>query len=165
MSCKSTKNTLVKTEKLKHKEAFEYYYALGDGRTLQKVADEFGVNYLTIMKWRDSFGWVERIQERDNEIANKIKEETMNSIVNEKKNYRKIIKLAITQIVGKMQEGDLRYNIADLDRLVRLDLHLLGEDEQSVKVNNQVTLTEQDKEMIGTLSSKFGLLVDELGEA
>lgn len=163
--CKSTRNSLVKTEKLKHKEAFEFYYALGDNRTLQKVADEFKVNYLTIMKWRDSFDWMNRIQERDNEIANKIKEETMNSLINEKKNYRKIVKLAITQIVGKMKNGELKYNITDLDRLVRLDLHLLGEEEQSVKVNSEVTLTEQDKDMISTLSSKFGLYVDELGEA
>lgn len=163
--CESTKDNLLKKEKLKHKEAFEYYYALGDNRTLQAVADEFGVTYLSVMKWRDSFNWKERVQERDNEIASKLKEQTMSSIINEKANYRKIIKLGISQIVSNMQNGDLKYNVADLDRLVRLDLHLLGEEETSVAVNSVVSLTEKDRESISELSNKMGLLVDELGEA
>ena len=39
-------------EKLKHKEAFEYYYSLGDKRTLKKVSLQYTCSVPGVKKWR-----------------------------------------------------------------------------------------------------------------
>ena len=154
----------IKKETLRHKEAFELYYSMGNERGLQKVADHFGVTLKAVAQWNMSFNWQERVEQRDIEIGKKLQERTIDTILNEKANYRKIIKLGIGQIVDSMRNGDLTYKIQDLDKLIRLDMYLLGENESSVKIENNHTLSEGDKEAIYTLGNSLSNLVDELGE-
>ena len=52
-------------ETLRHREALEYYYVLGDKRTLQKVADKFIVSRQSVSKWKREFNWRDRIKLRD----------------------------------------------------------------------------------------------------
>ena len=155
----------IKKETLKHKEAFEFYYSLGDVRSYQKVAEEYGVTLKAVAQWSKSFNWQERIAQRDIEIGQQLKEKTMDTIINEKANYRKIVKLAMSQLVESMRAGEMTYRIQDLERLIRLDMYLLGESEANVKVENTHTLSEQDKDMIRELGVSMTGLVDELGEA
>ena len=116
-------------EKLKHTEAFEYYYSLGDKRNYQKVADKFQVSHTSIRKWSKNFNWKERIQQRDFQNAKELKKKTDKAIISEKANYRKIIKGAIGQFVKKLQSGEIEIkNVQDLEKLVKLDMLLMGED-------------------------------------
>ena len=154
---------VIKKETLKHKEAYEYYYSLGDERSLQKVADEFGVTLKAVAQWNMSFNWQERTVQRDTEIGKKLQEKTIDTILNEKANYRKIIKLAVGQIVESMRAGEMTYKIQDLDKLIRLDMYLLGENDSSVKIENNHTLSDSDKEIIKTLGNSMSSLIDELG--
>lgn len=154
---------VIKKETLKHKEAYEYYYSLGDDRSLQKVADEFGVTLKAVAQWNMSFNWQERTVQRDTEIGKKLQEKTIDTILNEKANYRKIIKLAVGQIVESMRAGEMTYKIQDLDKLIRLDMYLLGENDSSVKIENNHTLSDSDKEIIKTLGNSMSSLIDELG--
>lgn len=155
----------IKKETLKHKEAFEFYYSLGSVRSYQKVAEEYKVTLKSVAQWSKSFNWQERIAQRDIEIGQQLKEKTMDTIINEKANYRKIVKLAMSQLVESMRAGEMTYRIQDLERLIRLDMYLLGESEANVKVENTHTLSEQDKDMIRELGVSMTGLVDELGEA
>lgn len=154
---------VIKKETLKHKEAYEYYYSLGSERSLQKVADEFGVTLKAVAQWNMSFNWQERTVQRDTEIGKKLQEKTIDTILNEKANYRKIIKLAVGQIVENMRAGEMTYKIQDLDKLIRLDMYLLGENDSSVKIENNHTLSDSDKEIIQTLGNSMSSLIDELG--
>ena len=155
---------IIKKETLKHKEAFELYYGLGNERSLQKVADEYGVTLKAVHQWNVSFNWQERVIQRDTEIGRKLQERNIDTILNEKANYRKIIKLAVGQIVDSMREGEMTYKIQDLDKLIRLDMYLLGENESSVKIENNHSLSDSDKEIIANLGNSMANLVDELGE-
>lgn len=155
---------IIKKETLKHKEAFELYYGLGNERSLQKVADEYGVTLKAVHQWNVSFNWQERVIQRDTEIGRKLQEKNIDTILNEKANYRKIIKLAVGQIVDSMREGEITYKIQDLDKLIRLDMYLLGENESSVKIENNHSLSDSDKEIIANLGNSMANLVDELGE-
>ena len=155
---------IIKKETLKHKEAFELYYGLGNERSLQKVADEYGVTLKAVHQWNVSFNWQERVVQRDTEIGRKLQERNIDTILNEKANYRKIIKLAVGQIVDSMREGEITYKIQDLDKLIRLDMYLLGENESSVKIENNHSLSDSDKEIIANLGNSMANLVDELGE-
>ena len=59
---------LLKTEQPHHRKAFERYYALGDQRTYARLAAEIGVDVSTLKLWGRSFGWSQRIGERDAEF-------------------------------------------------------------------------------------------------
>lgn len=52
-------------EKMVHATGFEYYYNLGDKRSLAKVAQYMKVNIQTVEKWSSKFQWQKRVAERD----------------------------------------------------------------------------------------------------
>ena len=56
---------MVRRESLRHSEAFEYYYSLGDKRTLKKVCIKFNVSAQSTSAWVRKFGWRQRIKERN----------------------------------------------------------------------------------------------------
>jgi hypothetical protein len=121
-------------ETLRHKEAFEYYYSLGDKRSYPQVSDKFTVSQTSIKKWASNFSWQERIIQRDIEIAKSLEKKTNRTIVNEKANYRKIIKVIIGKFVETIQtkirdkqDLDIIKDLADLEKLIKLDLLLMGE--------------------------------------
>ena len=53
----------------RHKDAFEYYYTLGEKRSYPQVALKFSVSHTSIRKWGSLFNWQEKIVIRDTEIA------------------------------------------------------------------------------------------------
>jgi len=115
-------------ETLRHKEAFEFYYVLGDSRSYMQVAQQFNVSKTSVAKWAKAFNWQERIEQRDIENSHRLAEKTDSIIVNEKANYRKIIKASIFKYVEALKAGGVKVNtVADLDRLIKADLLLMGE--------------------------------------
>lgn len=125
---------VIKKETLKMAQAFEYYYTLGDDRSLGKVAEHFGVTQTTIENWSTSFNWQERVYQRDMSVAQRMQEKTVKEIANTKANYRKIISVAVKEFVKKLTRSDEEggcavdlTKIQDLERLVKLDLLLMGE--------------------------------------
>ncbi len=53
-------------------QAFEDYYALGDGRSLRKLAksnQKHSKHIANLMQWSAAHGWQERVKARDREIA------------------------------------------------------------------------------------------------
>lgn len=130
-------------ETLRHREAFEYYYGLGQSRSLVAVASHFGVSERTVARWSKNFAWQERIEQRDIENAKHLEKKTNELVVNEKANYRKIIKAAIGDFVKRMAAGDVTVNsVSDLERLVKLDLLLMGEATENNTIEISVTVDE-----------------------
>jgi len=126
-------------ETLQHQDAFELYYSLGAERSYEKVATEFGVSKGTIANWGKAFNWPDRIKLRDIEIAKGLKEKTVEAIITEKANYRKIIRAGIFKFAEQLKEDNIRLeSIADLERLIKLDLLLMGEN----------PFTEESKEIV-----------------
>ena len=126
-------------ETLQHKEAFEYYYSLGEARSLQQVAKRFTVSETSARKWSAAFNWQERVVQRDIEISKGLEKKTNTTILNEKANYRRIIKESISGI------GEIKINNPkDLDTLVKLDLLLMGE--ATEKTENAIVIEGVVKE-------------------
>jgi hypothetical protein len=120
-------------ESLQHKEAFEYYYSLGEERSLLKVAPKFTVSTTSLKKWSAAFNWQDRVIQRDIEISKGLEKKTNSTIINEKANYRRIIREAIQSM------GDIDVKCAkDLETLVKLDLLLMGESTE--KTDNKVSI-------------------------
>lgn len=128
-------------EKLKHIEAFDYYYVLGDKRTLQSVAAKFTVSRQSISKWKKEFNWQKRIESRDINNGKKLEAKTDKAIVNSKADYRALIKKVVKKFEEKLKDGKIRIERPeDLNIMAKLDLLLMGEVTEDINI--KVDLTE-----------------------
>lgn len=138
-------------ETLKHREAFEFYYGLGETRSYQKVADHYGISKTSVYKWAQEFNWNDRVTQRDIEISKKLEKKTNTTVINEKARYRTIIRTAISDFAKRLNDKEIVVDsVLDLERLIKLDLLLMGEEtertEGGVTVNNEYNITQQIQE-------------------
>jgi len=111
---------LLKTELPHHLQAFERYYALGERRTYAAIAAEMSVDATTVKLWGRSFRWQERIHARDLEVARKLADHTLRTNVDDRGRRRKLIDLALMKIAKAIAEDKVRYQAADLERILHL---------------------------------------------
>jgi hypothetical protein len=122
-------------EKQKHHDAFEFYYSLGTKRSYPQVASKFTVSRTSVKKWAKAFNWQERVLIRDGEIANKVEKKTIDSIVEKKAKYLKMIDAAISTAFTKDESGKVLIKVGvekvrDLKDLIDEALKLMGEPEK-----------------------------------
>ena len=120
-----------KHETLKQLEAFELYVVKRD---LRGVARELGVGKSAVRNWAKNFDWKTRVRARDVGIARKLARKTDTSIVSVKARYHSMIHKIVEALCKHHLGKDLKSlrhpektTLTDLERLVRLDLMLLGE--------------------------------------
>ena len=117
----------IKTETLRMREMFEYYYALGPERSLRKVAEKFGVSETSVKRYAISFDWQKRVEQRDIENAKEIEKRTNEFVINAKARYREAIAKLVDEFIRAVDQGKIRIkNILDFERIVRLDMDLMG---------------------------------------
>ncbi|MEE9234959.1 MAG: hypothetical protein V3U28_05950 [Candidatus Acidoferrales bacterium] len=124
----------IKRETPRHLEAFELYVAQGGQRSYRKVARATGVSVMAIRHWARSFDWPTRVAARDAANAQKLAKRTDESIVQVKARYHAMINKIVEALCKHHLGKDLKSlrhpdktTLTDLERLVRLDLMLLGE--------------------------------------
>ncbi len=115
--------TLVK-EQAHQEKAFEYYFALGEKRSYQKVSQQFGVSLSTVKLWGKSFRWKERIRERDVQVAREVATRTLNDEVSRRERSLQIVQLALVQLAKAIAEGKVKMTLGDVDKLIRLEAFL-----------------------------------------
>ena len=118
-----TTRTLAK-EQDHHEQAFEYYYALGESRSYEKVATEFHVALSTAKLWGRSFHWKQRIRERDMEVAREVATRTLTDEVSHRERSLQIVQMALVQLARAIVEGNVKMTLGDLDKLIRLEAFL-----------------------------------------
>ena len=111
---------LLKTEQSQHHLGFERYCALGEKRTYAQVASEMGVDPTTVKLWARSFNWQERVHARDLELARQIADKTLKTGLDDRARRRKLIDLALAKLFRAIAEDRVKYQISDLERIVRL---------------------------------------------
>ena len=135
-------------------EAFDEYYLMGDKRSLRVLAGIRRVSVKTAKKWSRELDWQNRIRERDRANAEKIVAKTDLVIVNTKADYRKDVKLALQPVKAAINKAivknpetgllevripideakDLSSVITSFEKLIRLDLLLMGEADSSQEI-------------------------------
>ncbi len=113
------------TEREHHKKAFEFYFALGEGRSYRQVSEEFSVSLGTVKLWGRSFDWTGRIQERDAEVARAMADRSMKKGIERGLRNSKIIEMGLIQVAKAIAEGKVKMTVSDLDRLIRLEEYLI----------------------------------------
>lgn len=130
------------TETLRCIEAFEYYYSLGLDRSYDKVAEQFDVATNTVARWGKSFNWRKRVIARDLEMGKKLREKNETTLLDEKENYRKIIKASLASYIAELKEGNIKVTrVKDVIDLIELDLRLMGEDVSKNNMSDETTNT------------------------
>ena len=164
----------------KHREAYEYYYGLGDRRTLQEVAEKFTTSRQSITKWKKEFDWDSRISKRDLKVLQDVEKRISKAIVQEKYEYHqqistniKLIRAMVSTAYDKIKNKEIKVNTLHdfntamwvFERLIRLDLYLLGEpDKILLKFQGDITLSEKDKEIAELSDDKLNEYIDTLSE-
>lgn len=134
-------------------EAFELYYGM-ERRTLKAVADKIGKTERTVSNWSKRFDWVARVHQREIEDAkaldmNQFKEKTADL----KARYRLLINNLFYEANRRISNGELKIkNVQDIDRLVRLDLLLLGEATDRLENENTTDFSPADKARLDTIA-------------
>jgi len=122
------------TETLRHREAFEFYYRLGDQRSLGLVAGECKVSEKTAAAWSKAFRWQRRVAERDAEIARDLRVQTDTDVLAERIRVRRVIRDAIGDFASRLEADEVHVtSVGDFERLVKLGLLLDGEATESVR--------------------------------
>lgn len=132
------------------KNAFEFYYNMGAKRSLEAVAVSCGKSTRTIGEWSRQYQWKDRVLQKEIEETAQ-QGSTANAVIDARAEYRKIIRALIAAFVKDYKDGKIRIkNIQDFERVVKLDLLLLGDPTDRIVQENkeQVELTEEDRKAI-----------------
>lgn len=136
-------------EKLKHKEAFEYYYSLGDKRTLKKVALQYTCSVPGVKKWSKAFNWQDRIELRDMNNGKKLEAKTDKAIVNSKADYRALIKKVVKEFEQRLKDKKIVISkTGDLAEMAKLDLLMMGEATE----RGELIITDAKRKLIDKIS-------------
>jgi hypothetical protein len=109
-----------------HQKAFAIYAAMGPKRSCQKVAAQMGVSVAAVRRWSQSFGWAKRVGEHDAEIARRIADRIISEASAQTERNLKIVRAAMMRLAKAIADGNIKMQLGDIDRLIRLEEHLLG---------------------------------------
>lgn len=168
----------MKEENLRQKQAFEIYYSLGDGRTLEKLREKLKTipeysqhipALITLKSWSKKYNWQSRIQQRDIENSRSLQKQTNNSIIDMKIEIRNLIKVQLALMTKSLNDflkskrvteiksiSDLNALSSTLDRLARLEMDLVGE--SMLKAEVDVTSDSLQKILLADSNLKEQLL-------
>jgi hypothetical protein len=152
------RNRLLIKEQPHQAKAFEYYYSLGEHRSYEKVAAEFGVAVSTVKLWGTSFGWKARIRDRDLEIAREVAARTLDSEVSRRERNTQIIQMAILQLAKAVAEGQIKMTVSDLDKLIRLEAYLNDEPDSRQEIIVHDLKDKSDEELREIMRQEIALL-------
>jgi ABC-type amino acid transport substrate-binding protein len=113
-------------EKDRHRAAFEQYLAMGETRSLSKLANRLGFSLNAIKNWSARFHWQERIEERQREVSRVLANKTLRAEVDGRLRSQQLVQVALIQIAKQLAEGRIKATFSDLDKLLRLERFLEG---------------------------------------
>ena len=137
------------------REAFEIYYQMGDKRSLKAVAEKVDRTERCVAGWSRSFNWVDRVSQR--EIEEHKNTENNNNIlaqtVDVKTRYRIMINNLMAMASRKIAKGELSIrNVQDFERVVKLDMLLMGEITERGEMVGSTELSQADKDRLDTIA-------------
>ena len=152
-------------ETLRHKEAFEYYYSLGDKRNSSSVAVQYKVSERSIFKWSKNFNWQERIEQRDIEVSRGLEDKTNETIINIKAGFKaeikvqlNIFKVMLNKLIEKFKNDEmieiknldhLKIVVDSYEKLIKLYLTLIGEASEI----EEIELKDAKEKLISKINS------------
>ena len=143
----------------KMEQMFEYYYMLGEDRTIAAVSDHFNVSRQSISKYSREFNWRDRVYERDTKILKELRAENNNDIKSTMESYRKVIKASVADYINRLKSNKIKVeSVRDFAKLVELEMKICGfesllfEDDLEAK---GINLSRESKNTVDKLLDEF----------
>lgn len=115
----------IEKENDRHREAYRCYLELGPDRTLSEVARRLEVTETSVQRWARSFRWDKRVAEHDVQVARRTldlaEEQGVEVDAQAKARNLKLVQMAMLQLAKALAGGNVRMQLSDLDRLVKLE--------------------------------------------
>ena len=92
-------------------DMFEYYYMLGEDRTLQAVADHYNISRVTVSKYNREFRWDERVKSRDLEVYKDLQQQNNDDIRTTLESYHKVIKASVADYISRLKSNKIKVDI------------------------------------------------------
>lgn len=138
------------------REAFEIYYQLGADRSLRRVAEKVKRTERTVAGWSRAFNWVDRVSQREIEDSknNALDKAMLNSHTTDvKTRYRIMINNLMAKASKKIASGELTIrNVQDFERVVKLDLLLMGEITERGESIGTTELSKESKQRLDEIA-------------
>jgi hypothetical protein len=138
---------------------YNLYFALGENRSLAKLKryleehypnnPEMNPSLPTLKRWSRQYNWRLRAQQGDVEVRKKMKDDVLQDVVDIKAEYRKLIRGTLAEAVKAVKEmkkkkivmnvgkvKDYVMLVDAMERLMRLEMELLGESGEGTVVVN-----------------------------
>ena len=145
-------------EQAHHIKAFEYYYSLGESRSLEQVAEELKVSLASVKLWSSSFGWLQRVQEREAEVARTLASKAISEAMANRARNKQLIRMALLQLAKALADGKIKMNLLDLVKLIQLE-ELLDE-----KICEQLQQDDPESNFLEQISRRRKLLEARRGD-
>lgn len=134
------------------REAFEIYYQMGDKRSLRAVAEKVKRTERCVAGWSRTYNWVDRVSQREieehknDDVTDAILAQTVAS----KTSYRIMINNLMRDVSRRIARGELTVKtILDFERVVKLDLLLMGEaTDRQENSTSSTELSQADKDRL-----------------
>jgi len=104
--------------------AFDLYTSLGEKRTYRQVVAQLGISERTVRHWAKQGKWRQRLEEREAQAARQLADQTMETTVAQRGRNRKIVEMALIRLAKAVADGKVRMQLADIERLIRLQADL-----------------------------------------
>ena len=131
---------------------------MGENRSLRKVAERVDRTERTVAGWSREFNWVDRVKQREIEDAKNMGGNALNAQTTDvKTRYRILMNNLISKASEKIARGELSIrNIQDLERVVKLDLLLMGEATENNASSSTTELSKADQDRLDAIAKLLG---------
>ena len=117
-------------------EAIKQSYCYREDKpSYRQLAEEFDVHYSYIGQRASKENWVQLREEFNKEAQSKLRDKMMKIAINIRMKNLMIVNKTIENIYKRIEQGDYKFSIAELDKLIRLQHFLLGENESRKELN------------------------------
>lgn len=137
------------------REAFEIYYGLGKKRSLKAVAERVSRTERTVAGWSRAYHWVDRCYQREIEDAKagEASKVALAQTTDVKTRYRILLNNLMAKASTMIAEGKLAIkNVQDLERVIKLDLLLMGETVERAELVGATELSQADKDRLDEIA-------------
>lgn len=108
----------------RHDQALLLYQSLGPKRTFKTVAQQLGVSERTVRSWAKQHDWRGQVAEREMAEARRLADQTLSAAATRRDRNFKIVEMALYKLAKGLADGKVRLQVADIERLIRLQADL-----------------------------------------